>query len=310
MNKTQIGITIAGILVLIIVVGVVLVLPYRPVIQEGNSPDGMLIEDMPQVNNRIHVFNTGWARMSWFLVGDNRPWRGVPSYVIEHPTEGLIVFDPGMPSDVVVQGADAFGAPLNFLMEARAQPQSLLINQMREANLNPEDVNYVIISHQHPDHFGELEEFINATYISGPGSETLPDQWGLEERWQVADFTASFSTGMFDTATQFVDDGSILLLGGGGHTAEDIMLLLSLESGLALLAGDAVVHRDWLNSEDVQRIPADPERAADVRNQVRYFLDNQPGALVFYGHDLVPEYCTHSSITCYQEWYSFSGDNP
>jgi N-acyl homoserine lactone hydrolase len=60
---------------------------------------------------------------------------------------------------------------------------------------------------------------------------------------------------------------------------------VSLPSGPVLLAGDAVVHRAWLDSDDVQRIASDPDRAADVRNQVRAFLRAHPDAVLAPGHD-------------------------
>ncbi|MFP2904003.1 hypothetical protein ACLESD_02795 [Pyxidicoccus sp. 3LFB2] len=48
----------------------------------------------------------------------------------------------------------------------------------------------------------------------------------------------------------------------------------------------AVVHRDWLESRDVQRIATKPERAADVRNQVRALLAERPDVVLLAGHDL------------------------
>jgi glyoxylase-like metal-dependent hydrolase (beta-lactamase superfamily II) len=51
------------------------------------------------------------------------------------------------------------------------------------------------------------------------------------------------------------------------------------------LTGDAVVHFDWLESEDVERIASDPERAAILRNQVRSLRDSDE-LLIIPGHDL------------------------
>jgi len=294
--------------VAIIAIALLVLLPYRPVIVEGNAPVEELVGDDAASEMQLHVFNTGWARMSWFLVGDARPWRGVPSYVIEHPEYGLIVYDPGMPESVVSEGSSAFGMPLSFLMEAWASEESLLIAQMIEANLSPDDVSLVIISHAHPDHYGQLEQFPNAHYISGSDTDELPTEWGLEDVWVVENFENSFASGPFDTVTNLSADASIQLVAGGGHTAEDIMLLLNMPSGTLLLAGDAIVHRDWLYSDDVQRIPTNPDRAADVRNQVRYFLDNQPGAAVFYGHDMDLANCNITGVLCHTDFFNLPAD--
>ena len=42
---------------------------------------------------RLHVLNTGFNRMSKFLVGRDRPWRPVPAFVIEDHQHGLFVFE-------------------------------------------------------------------------------------------------------------------------------------------------------------------------------------------------------------------------
>lgn len=52
------------------------------------------------------------------------------------------------------------------------------------------------------------------------------------------------------------------------------------------MAGDLVVHFDWLASDDVQRIVVDAERAADLRNRIRRLRELAPAVLVDPGHDL------------------------
>ena len=90
----------------------------------------------------------------------------------------------------------------------------------------------------------------------------------------------------FDSSVDLFGDGSVRLIRGGGHTQEDVMALVALPGGPALLTGDAVVHRDWLASEDVERIAIDPARAADVRNAVRALLASLPTVVLLPGHDL------------------------
>jgi N-acyl homoserine lactone hydrolase len=68
------------------------------------------------------------------------------------------------------------------------------------------------------------------------------------------------------------------------RSTKSLMVLLGLERGEVLLAGDAAVHDDWLRSNDVQRIVVDAQRAADVRNAIRAFRG--VGATVIFGRDL------------------------
>ena len=90
-----------------------------------------------------------------------------------------------------------------------------------------------------------------------------------------------------------------MLVYGGGHADEGMMLLLALDAGPALLTGDAIVHSDWLRSNDVQRIVVDPARAATVRNQVRAFIDATPEASIAYGHDLRGIDCARRDVICH-----------
>jgi N-acyl homoserine lactone hydrolase len=88
------------------------------------------------------------------------------------------------------------------------------------------------------------------------------------------------------------------------------MLILPLNEGPVLLTGDAVVHSDWLHSDDVQRITVDANRAAVVRNQVRSFLDTTPNSSIAYGHDLRGIDCERHDIVCHRsEKFYPEGDN-
>lgn len=59
---------------------------YRPVVRPGpRIAAGDYALPAPMSGLRQHVFNTSMNRMSWFVVGDARPWRPNPVFVIEQP---------------------------------------------------------------------------------------------------------------------------------------------------------------------------------------------------------------------------------
>lgn len=267
----------------LLLVAVALWLPYSPVLRAGKEPSPPPYDVPPAVAGlRLHVFQTGMNRMSSLLVGEQRPWRPVPAFVLEHPRHGLLVFDAGLPSAVASEGESALGIPTRWVLESHSVEGRSLHEQMREAGLAPEDVRTVVVSHLHEDHLGSLAAFTNARVIGGPGtSASLSDLHAQEVECRADAAVAPFDAGM----DLFGDGGGVTLLAGGGHSPEDLMALVSLPSGPVLLAGDAVVHRDWLESDDVQRIASDPDRAADVRNQVRAFLRARPEAVLAPGHD-------------------------
>jgi glyoxylase-like metal-dependent hydrolase (beta-lactamase superfamily II) len=278
---------------------VLLALLYRPVLEPGPrvppapTPVAERIEGA-----RLHVFNTGYNRMSWWLVGRERPWRPVPAFVVEQPESGLFAFDTGFSDAVGRSGEAGLHVPERWVIESRSHERMLLPAQMRAAGLDPEAVHHVVVSHLHEDHVGQVAAFPNALFLGGPGSGSFATG-ALATRWRELRFDTGARLGPFDDVIDFAGDGSIVLIRGGGHTSEGLMLLLALDQGPVLLAGDAAVHSDWLRSNDVQRIASHPERAARVRNQIRTFLDTVPDASIAYGHDLRGIDCSRRDIVCH-----------
>ncbi len=269
----------------VIAVGLLGIL-YRPRLVPGDIvTGGEFIIAPPEEGVRLHVFNTGWNRMSWLLVGDSRPWRPVPAFVLEHPRHGLIVFDTGVSPEVAEAGESALPAPMRWVIESRSDASCLLSRQMEVANLPLERVTQVIVSHLHEDHVGQLDAFARATFIAGPGTSAFAQEHGLADRWREVSSAALRASWPFERTQDLFGDGSVVLIHGGGHTREDLMVLVSLPEGPVLLTGDAVVHSDWLRSDDVQRIPVDAGLAARLRNQVRV-LEHHPDVLILYGHEL------------------------
>lgn len=280
---------------------------YRPVLRPGPAiPNQAFALPAPVEGMRLHVFNTGMNRMSWLLVGDARPWRPNTAFVIAHPSRGLIVFDTGLSKAVAEHGEAAYPVPLRYLMESIGRPDRTLDAQMIEAGLDPKAVRFVILSHLHDDHTGRITAFPNATVIAGPQSDAALADLAPAAQRRVLTFQKTASLPPFDASVDLFGDGSLQLVAGGGHTAEDLMALVALPDGPVLLAGDAIVHRDWLMSDDVQRVPVDPDRAAVVRNQVRTLLRGVPRLTLFPGHD-TPPVPTREDITLHQaHWFALS----
>jgi len=247
---------------------------------------------------RLHVFNTGMNRVSGLLAGADTRWRPAPAFVIEHPAQGLIVFDAGLGPEIAEKGEGALPFIVGLLFKSRSRPGLGLAAQMRAQGLDPLAVRFVILSHLHFDHVGDAEAFRNATFVVGANARAIdrsPQEgfapahtdWIAANRWHEVDFERDgkpYAT--FDRVIDLFGDRSIMLVRGGGHATNDLAALLALPGGPALLAGDVIVHRDWLASDDVERIAADPARAAEMRNRVRALLVAAPATVLICGHDL------------------------
>ncbi len=276
---------------------------YRPTVVRGPDISPALIgldrSNWPAIPGmRLHVFNTGMNRVSGLLAGADTKWRPVPAFVIEHPARGLIVFDAGLGPEIAEKGEAALPFIVGFLFKSRSRPGLGLAAQMRANGLDPLAVRFVILSHLHFDHVGDADAFRNATFIAGAdarATDRSPNEgfapghtdWVPANRWREIDFEHDgkpYAT--FDRVIDLFGDRSIMLIGGGGHATNDLAALLALPGGPALLAGDVIVHHDWLGSDDVERIAAHPARAAETRNRVRALLVAAPGTVLICGHDL------------------------
>lgn len=275
---------------------------YRPQVIPGPKPpsvrEGLLEGTLPKVAGlRLHVFNTGANRVSSLLVGSPAPWRPVPAFVIEHPSQGLIVFDCGLGEDVGEKGDKALHPITRLLFKTRSRPGLDLASQMRKAGLEPTDVKTVIFSHMHFDHVGSAGAFRQAEFVVGRserehsdsrmnGFEPSHTDWIPAEAWREIDFREAKPYATFERAVDLFGDHSIILIAGGGHTHGGMGALLALPNGPAFLTGDLIVHFDWLDNDDVQRIVADGRRAARVRNHIRLLKRLAPDSAIFPGHDL------------------------
>jgi N-acyl homoserine lactone hydrolase len=152
---------------------------------------------------------------------------------------------------------------------------------MKQAGMDPLKVSYVVLSHLHEDHTGTVAAFKNAQVITGPGADTGKLKGSIFLSLSALTKTKTALGPGWDLA----GDGSILLIAGGGHTREDLLLWMNPEKGPILLAGDVVVHWDWLHSDDVERVAANKPRIAESRNQIRKLLQVVPAMVLYPGHD-------------------------
>jgi glyoxylase-like metal-dependent hydrolase (beta-lactamase superfamily II) len=160
-------------------------------------------------------------------------------YLIKH-AQGWFLWDTGV--------ADAVAAMPNGL--APADPKGVfwrrpktLAAQLDQLGVKPADIKGMAVSHTHPDHIGNVEQFpatmlyVQKAEYQWPGANNQPR------------FKAEHPVTLLEGDSDVFGDGSVIILSTPGHTPGHQSLLVKLpKSGALVLSGDAVHFKaNWDN---------------------------------------------------------------
>jgi len=97
--------------------------------------------------------------------------------------------------------------------------KKILINALKKEGLIPEKINFVCITHSHPDHYLNLGMLPNAKVL---------DYWGVWEKDTVHDWKERFSE-------------DIEIIRTPGHSYDCITLFVKTKKGIVAVAGDVFI---------------------------------------------------------------------
>ncbi len=168
------------------------------------------------------------------------PWYDSPimTAVIDHP-DGRILFDTGTPRDFKKRWPP--GIADSFDHEA-TRDNEFLDARLKQLGLEPSDFKYVILSHLHYDHAGNLRLF------KGTGAKLLAHRAEIKGAMAVtgvfdgahvkADYVDGFNIEPIDGEVEVVKGVRVLEL--PGHTWGTMGLMVELTSGPMILTSDAI----------------------------------------------------------------------
>tara|TARA_B100000029_G_C17340999_1_gene875266 strand:+ start:86 stop:919 length:834 start_codon:yes stop_codon:yes gene_type:complete len=239
-------------------------------------------------NLRLYVFDCGSIKFqdisSFGLSNNTTPVRElfVPCYLIEHK-KGRLLWDAGLPLDVVGKGIIPVRPGIEQMYKVS------LLEQLQNIAVQPDEVDFIAMSHMHSDHVGAAERFTQATLliqkqefeaafknVSNFPVFDISNYQELENNKRVT------LTGDFDV----FGDGSVIIVSAPGHTPGHQVLLLKLKSyGPILLSGD-LYH--FVKSRELQAIPTfntDAEQTIQAMKKVEKII-NTERATLWIEHDL------------------------
>lgn len=208
----------------------------------------------------LSIYRAGWCRSRerFFRAGGSWASIRIPAMfaVMIHPTEGPILFDTGY-------SPRFYNATRNmpFSLYRLATPVTIpddetAVSWVRELEIDPVSIKWIILSHFDPDHYGGLKDFPTARIVCSVNAwqsvvgktglaalcsrilpELLPDDIA-GRLWLIPD-TKGTKAGLFPVTHDLFSDSSVLLVNLPGHAAGHIGALVSSDGSRYLLAGDA-----------------------------------------------------------------------
>jgi N-acyl homoserine lactone hydrolase len=160
-----------------------------------------------------------------------------PCFLIQHPN-GNLIWDTGHEDSM----ADNPNGEISGVWHSKLS--TTLIKQLHQLHLSVTDIDYISLSHAHPDHSGNANKFIDSTFIVNEFehkymfSEPAKTYFGTYYSELRNAKTIAFS-GEYDV----FGDGSIVIKSLPGHTPGSSVLLVRLyNAGNVLLTGDLYIH--------------------------------------------------------------------
>jgi N-acyl homoserine lactone hydrolase len=137
----------------------------------------------------------------------------------------------------------------------KVAPKVSIVDQLAQANVKPEQINFVGISHYHADHTGQVGSFPKATLLIGKGDWDAITAPKPAEGVNFKPFENWISGGgtvePVPLDKDVFGDGSVMMLYTPGHTPGHHSLLVKTSSGNFIITGDAVHFRENYETEGV-----------------------------------------------------------
>ncbi len=259
----------------------------------AESPAGM----------KMYVLNSGSLSLGKGALQNLAPMEPqiripVAFFVIQHP-KGNVVFDTGN-NDRLIDDPSYWGPNFAALKPANT-PEISIEAQLARIDMKPDDIQYVVVSHMHLDHGGNVGKFPNSTliiqrdeieYAMFPdepfaGAFIPGDVFALRSAVGVSKPNALPMLVLEQQDFDIFGDGSVVVKRARGHTKGGQMLIVRLpKTGTIILTGDAAYFRDNVLKSLPPNISLAYDPAGIMRGYewIRYMMATE-GADFFTSHD-------------------------
>jgi len=219
-------------------------------------------------------------------------------FVIKHP-KGNVLFDTGN-NDKIITDPSYWGPNFDALKPVNT-PDVAIDVQLKKIGLTPDDIKYVVISHMHLDHGGNIAKFPNSTLIiqrdeiyyamwpdepyTGP---FIPADAAVLRAPVGSSKPNAFKMVILDGQDMDIfRDGSVIVKYARGHTKGHQMMVIRLpKTGTIILTADNVYFRENVEKSIPPNLVLayDPAGIMRAYAYIRFMMASE-GADFFTSHD-------------------------
>ena len=209
---------------------------------------------------KLYVFSSGSMMLGKGFLQNLAPMEPkiqvpIGFFVVKHP-KGNVLFDTGN-NDKLITDSTYWGK-LASVFEVKMTPEDAIDAQLAKIGLKPDDIKYVVVSHMHLDHGGNVGKFPNSTLIIQDDELSFamfPDEpfaggYIPGDAQVLRSPVGTSKPSLMDMVRLEGDydifgDGSVVVHRSRGHTKGSQMLMVRLpKTGSTILTGDAAYFRE------------------------------------------------------------------
>lgn len=192
---------------------------------------------------KLYIIPLGFLELDkgTLVAGKSGPIVTVMTAYLIETDEGRILYDSGPNPDVMKDPSNVWKGLIK-IVKPKIEPSDQLLERLREINLKPDDIDYVVQSHLHCDHAGGLRFFTKSKIIVHRSDYRFahnPDPY-FKSAYYLRDFDYPELNWKFIDGDQVLVPGVTIVL-THGHSPGHVSLVVDLQQqGTIVIAGDTM----------------------------------------------------------------------